>query len=122
MEKAVCKVCHSVVAQFLALIRNVVVSHAESAGYSSVLDGSADEDGDAAAGDFANELRVGHARMFLAVGFDLCHSEEVVLRVTTVLIDGVTHTGEEDETEEGAGDGEEPHDLVLAPSLVPLVE
>ena len=122
MEEGVRKVAKSKVAQFLALVRDIVISYAKSASNGGMLDSSTNEDSDTAAGNKPDQFGIGHARGFLAVGLDLCYSEEIVARVAAMLVYGIANAGEQDQAKKGTGDGQEPEDLVLTPSLIGLVE
>lgn len=122
VEEAVEEVAHAKVAQFLALVGHVVVLDAKGPRNGRVLNGGADEDGDGAAGDAADEVARRHHGRLLALGLDLDDGKEVVVGGAGV-VDAVADARVQDEGEEGARNGEHPDGAVpVAPALAGVVE
>jgi hypothetical protein len=74
--------------------------------------------------DLGDERRRRHLRRYDALAGDLDDIEQVAVVIFAILaVDSVADTSEQDQTQEGTSDGQQPHDLVLvSPTLASLIK
>lgn len=86
--RAVHDVTDDEVAQLLGDIGHIVVAIAKSSADGSVLEGRCYERGDTPANHIFEEIRI-HIFSSRTVGLDLSHCEEIVVGVTSIVIDSI---------------------------------